>query len=178
MLAKRSLCFRRGASLSLFCEMKIYADQSGNVLVQLREGTPAIQKRAEVILDLNTQGNWIGGVEMLGGLLDFSLQEALRPFNPRMPAVGEKHDPRKLTVTYDPEANAAYLYLPQGRRLPDSERRKSAEYSHSITPTATVSLDESGGLLSIQVPTADAIGPLDIFLYLFDLPIPATGPNH
>jgi uncharacterized protein YuzE len=148
--------------------MKIQADQSGNVLVQLREGTPAIQKRAEVILDLNTQGNWIGGIEMLGGLLDFSLQGALRPFNPRMPVVGEKPDPRKLTVTYDPEANAAYLYLPQGRRLPDSERRKLAEYSHSITPTATVSLDESGGLLSIQVPTADAVGPLEQFLYLFD----------
>jgi uncharacterized protein YuzE len=153
--------------------MKIQADQSGNVLVQLREGTPAIQKRAEVILDLNTQGNWIGGIEMLGGLLDFSLQQALRPFNPRMPVVGEKPDPRKLTVTYDPEANAAYLYLPHGRRLPDSERRKLAEYSHSITPTATVSLDESGGLLSIQVPTADAVGPLEQFLYLFDSRIAA-----
>src|SRR5271163_2397546 len=138
MLAKRSLCFRRGASLSLFCEMKIYADQSGNVLVQLCEGTPAIQKRAEVILDLNAQGNWIGGVEMLGGLLDFSLQEAVGPFNPRVPVVGEGRDTRKLKVTYDPEANAAYFYLPYGRRfhnLPDNGHPKVTEYSHSINPT-------------------------------------------
>jgi hypothetical protein len=48
-----------------------------------------MQQRAEVILDLNTQGNWIGGIEVLGGMLDFSLQQALRPFDPRMPVVGE-----------------------------------------------------------------------------------------
>jgi uncharacterized protein YuzE len=157
--------------------MKIQADQFGNVLVQLREGTPAIQKRAGVILDLNTQGNWIGGIEMLEGPRDFSLQQAVRPFNPRMPVVGEKREPQELMVTYDPEANAAYLYLPKGRRfqmLPDSERRKAAEYSHSINPTATISLDESGELLSILVPTADAVGPLEDFLYLFDVPVPAA----
>ena len=164
--------------------MKIYADQSGNVLVQLREGTFAIQKRAQVILDLNTQGNWIGGIEILGGMLDFSLQQAVRPFNPKMPAIGEKRDPHKLKVTYDPEANAAYLYLPSGRRfqgLPENERRRAAEYSHSINPTATVALDANGGLLSILVPTADAVGRLEDFLYFFDVPIPLlarTKPSH
>lgn len=160
--------------------MKIYADQSGNVLIQLREGKSAIQKRAEVILDMNTQGNWIGGIEILGGMLDFPLQEAVRPFNPKMPVVGEKRDSQKLRVTYDPEANAAYLYLPYGRRfrgLPDSERRKVSEYSHSINPTATVGLDVSSGLLSVLVPTADAIGPLEDFLYLFDVPI-LVSPSH
>ncbi len=154
--------------------MKIRVDQSGNVLIQLREGAAAIQKRAQVILDLNAQGNWIGGVEILGGLLDFSLQEAVGPFNPRVPVVGEGRDTQKLKVTYDPEANAAYFYLPYGRRLqnlPENGRRKMTEYSYSINPTAALALDAGGGLLTILVPTtADAVGPLEEFLYFFDPP--------
>lgn len=157
--------------------MKLQVDQLGNVLVQLRDGTPTVQKHAQAIIDLNMQGSWTGGIELLGELLDFSLEQALSPFRPKMPALGEERNPQDLRVTYDLEANAAYIYLPLGRRyqrMRDNERLTALKYSHSITPNVTIVLDQAGGLLSVVVPTADAVKSVQEFLYLFDIPSDGT----
>ena len=151
--------------------MKILVDNAGNVLLQLRDCSPAAKKAAEVIIDLSSQGNWIRGFEMVGGMFDFSLRRAVEPFRATKPALGESGG-ETFKVTYDPEADAAYFYLPYGSRfrsLSPRERARMTEYSHSINPTATCALDTSGGLVSVAVPTADATGPLQTFLYLFDV---------
>jgi hypothetical protein len=152
--------------------MKIYTDATGNVLLRLRNYPPAVRKLAEVILDLNPHGNWIRGFEMIGGMFDFPLRKAVEPFGATEPELGDIGESRKLKVTYDPEADAAYFYLPYGSRfrtLSSGERDRMTKYSHSINPTATCELDASGGLVSVSVPTADATGPLDTFLCLFDV---------
>jgi|SRR6185437_269758 len=151
--------------------MRILADAIGNVLVQLRECAPTVTKQAEVIIDLSPQGNWIRGFEMVGGMFDFSLRAAVEPFHAKQPRLGQIGG-QKLRVTYDPEADAAYFYLPYGSRfqaLSPEEREQMTTYSHSINPTARCALDEDGGLISVLVPTADAIGPLETFLRLFDI---------
>lgn len=152
--------------------MKILADAMGNVLLRLRNCLPDVRKPAEVIIDLNSQGNWIRGFEMVGGMFDFSLRKAVEPFRAREPEVGDVGGGEILTVTYDPEADAAYWYLPYGSRfrvLSSVERDRITRYSYSINPTATCQLDADGGLVSVLVPTADATGPIETFLYLFDV---------
>lgn len=70
----------------------------------------------DVIADVNGTGNWIRGLELLGSGSRFSLGEILRTLNPERP--GSIRGPQsELRVTYDPEADAAYLYLPYASPL-------------------------------------------------------------
>ncbi|PYV63313.1 MAG: hypothetical protein DMG97_38045 [Acidobacteria bacterium] len=97
--------------------MRILADEIGNVLLQLRDYPSAVQKSAEVVIDLSPQGNWIRGFEMIGGMFDFSLRKAVEPFRAKQPELGEESGGETFKVTYDPEADAAYFYLPYGSRF-------------------------------------------------------------
>ncbi len=112
------------------------------VTVLLRRARTASEKGGEAIVDVNHDGRWIRGLELLGGC-DFNLARAVRPFQPKRPfEVG------RIGVTYDEEANAAFFYFsmkrlatPSGIDVPD------LKYSHSITPAARFGFDGEGGLI-------------------------------
>lgn len=147
--------------------MRIVAEPSGNVMVQLREGQVAVERRGEIIVDLNHDGHWIRGLEVIGGLMDFPLKAAIKPFYSSK--LGG------LRVTYDEEANAAYFYIPYGRRftrLRKDEQLDAETYSHSVNPTALYRFDAQDGLVSVVIPTADAVKSVDEFLFFFDYESP------
>uniref|UniRef100_Q020T3 Uncharacterized protein n=1 Tax=Solibacter usitatus (strain Ellin6076) TaxID=234267 RepID=Q020T3_SOLUE len=142
--------------------MKIVADSAGNVHVHLRDGEIAGERRGEVIIDLNRDGHWIRGFEVIGGMVDFSVFAASQPF----PA----SNPGGLRVVYDGDANAAYFFLPYGPRFMNltAERQQAAQtYSHSINPESLLRFDRRGGLLSVVIP-AGAVNNLDDFLFFFE----------
>lgn len=143
--------------------MRILADAGGNVRVQLRDGEVASEHRGEIVVDLNLDGHWIRGFEVIGGIMDFSLSAATKPFlSSRSGGLG---------VTYDEEADAAYFYLPYGRRfakLRKDEQQAAEAYSHSVNPTGLYRFDAQGGLLGVIIPTADAVRSMDDFLFFFD----------
>jgi hypothetical protein len=143
--------------------MRIVANPSGNVLVQLRDGQVAVERRGEIIIDLNHEGHWIRGFEVIGGMMGFSLKAATKPF-----LSGKLSG---LRVTYDEEADAAYFYLPYGRRfakLRRDEQQSAETYSHSVNPTGLYRFDAQDGLVSVVIPTADAVKNVDDFLFFFD----------
>ena len=143
--------------------MRIIADAGGNVQVQLRDGDVAVERRGEIIVDLNQDGHWIRGFEVVGGMMDFSLSAATKPFRSLRSGT--------LKVTYDQEADAAYFYLPYGRRfnkLRKVEQEAAETYSHSVNPTGLYRFDTQGGLLGVVIPTADAVRSVDDFLFFFD----------
>jgi hypothetical protein len=70
-------------------KMKILTDVTGNVFLRLRNSPPDVKKSAEVIIDLNTQGNWIRGFEMVGGMFELSLRKAVEPFHAKEPELGD-----------------------------------------------------------------------------------------
>jgi hypothetical protein len=143
--------------------MRIVADPSGNVRVQLRNGEVAAERRGEVIIDLNNDGHWIRGFEVVGGMMDFSLKAATKPF------LSSRQG--GLKVTYDDEADAAFFYIPYGRRftkLRKDEQQSAETYSHSVNPTGLYRFDGQGGLLEVVIPTADAVRSVDDFLFYFD----------
>ena len=143
--------------------MRIVADAGGSVHVQLRNGEVAVERRGEIIVDLNHDGHWIRGFEVIGGMMDFSLSAATRPF--LYSKLGG------LKVTYDEEADAAYFYLPYNRRftkLRRDEQQSAETYSHSVNPTGIYRFDAQGGLLSVVIPTADAVKSVEDFLFFFD----------
>ena len=89
---------------------KIVAEKPSLVVVRLREGVEVtVQKQGETILDLNRAGNWILGIEIVGGFVPFSVAKAVSPLNPVRPAFPKAPEPG--TVTYDSEADAAFIYL-------------------------------------------------------------------
>lgn len=146
---------------------KLLAESPDKICVCLREGAQAVQeKQGETVLDLNRSGNWIRGIEIVGGFVPFSVAKAVSPFNPRQP--GFPVAPEPGTVTYDPEADAAFIYLEYDQdfaRLTSVEQAELRTVSHSMNPSATYGLDESGGLVWVKIPIADA-GPADRFLRL------------
>ena len=142
--------------------MKIAADSAGNVHIDLRDGEVAVDRRGEVIIDLNRDGHWIRGFEIIGGMVDFSVFAACQPF----PA----SNPGGLRVVYDGDANAAYFFLPYGPRytnLPPGEQQAAQTYSHSINPESVLRFDAQGGLLSVVIP-AGAVNNLSDFLFFFE----------
>ncbi len=143
--------------------MRIVADAGGSVHIQLRDGEVAIERRGEIIVDLNRDGHWIRGFEVIGGMMDFSLSVATKPF------LSAKQG--GLRVTYDGEADAAYFYIPYNRRftkLKRDEQQSAETYSHSVNPTGLYRFDAQGGLLSVIIPTADAVKSVEDFLFFFD----------
>ncbi len=152
--------------------MRIVADPSGNVRVQLRNGEVVAERRGEVVVDLNHDGHWIRGFEVVGGMMDFSLKAATKPL------LSSKQG--GLTVKYDEEADAAFFYIPYGRRftkLRKDDQQSAETYSHSFNPTSLYRFDAQDGLLEVVIPTADAVRNVHDFLFYFDYELLAPVPG-
>ena len=134
------------------------------VTVHLRDVQSAHTVRSEAILDVNNAGRWIRGIELLGGV-GFSLEAAVKPFNPRRPLSGESGG-----VTYDEEANAVFIYF--SRKSPLTHVPETAlKYSHSITPNAELAFDSQGGLVWLRFSPRDTNKSAADFVSLIDAPV-------
>jgi hypothetical protein len=85
---------------------------SSVVEVRFKSAPVLLEFSADVIADVNNTGNWIYGIELLGSGLQFSLERALASFAPEKTSGSVRRIQNKLTVTYDEDANAGFLYLP------------------------------------------------------------------
>lgn len=88
--------------------------------VRFSDSVVVRQFSGEVLADVNRNGNWIRGLELLGSGIPFSLQRALSSLAPQFRSSPGPH--KTLNVTYDEDANAAFLYLPYASPL-DIERQ-------------------------------------------------------
>lgn len=79
--------------------------------IRFSDGPVEYEFTGDVLADVNGTGNWVRGLELLGSGSRFSLEDALRSLDPERPGAVRELQP-ELRVTYDPEADAAYLYLP------------------------------------------------------------------
>lgn len=84
----------------------------GMIEVRLSDAPVEHEFTGDVIADVNGMGNWIRGLELLGSGIQFSLERALSSLSPQHNAASVQKPQRKLTVTYDEDANAGFLYLP------------------------------------------------------------------
>jgi len=137
--------------------------------VYLREGPTTSEKDNEAIVDVNHDGRWIRGLELLGSG-DFNLARAVKPFHPKRPS-----EAGRVGVTYDEEANAAFFYFsmktrptPRGMDTPDFK------YSHSITPDARFGFDDDGGLVWVRFRPEEANTSAQDFVSLIEAPIADT----
>jgi hypothetical protein len=137
--------------------------------VYLREARLASEKDGEAIVDVNRDGRWIRGLELLGGG-DFNLASAVEPFHPKRPS-----EAGRVGVTYDEEANAAFFYFsmktlptPSGIDTPDFK------YSHSITPDARFGFDDEGGLVWVRFRPEEANASVQDFVSLIEAPVADT----
>jgi hypothetical protein len=143
---------------------RIILDSDELVTVYLRDAQSARTVRSEAILDVNSAGRWIRGIELLG-VVDFNLEKAVKPFNPRRPLSGESSG-----VTYDEEVNAAFIYF--SMKSPDIHLPETAlKYSHSITPIAELALDAEGGLLWLRFSPREANKSSADFVSLINAPV-------
>jgi len=119
--------------------------------VYLREARTASEKDGEAIVDVDHDGRWIRGLELLGGG-DFNLARAVKPFHPKRP-----FEAQRIGVTYDEEANAAFFYFSM-KTLPTPPHIGTSDfkYSHSITPDARFGFDDEGGLVWVRFRPANA----------------------
>jgi hypothetical protein len=134
--------------------------------VYLREAPAATEKDGEAIVDVNHDGRWIHGLELLGSG-DFNLERAVKPFHPKRPS-----EAGQSGVTYDEGADAAFFYFsmrtlptPRGRDTPDFK------YSHSITPEARFGFDDGGGLVWMRFRAEEANASVQDFVSLIDAPV-------
>jgi hypothetical protein len=139
--------------------------------VEVRLSNVAVESEriGDVIADVNRLGNWIRGLELLG-TAGFSLERALAPFDPKPRAGSVRSAQAALTVTYDPEADAGFLYLPCAS--PESVERDPAllEYSHSIEDeSAAFGLSADKGLVFVRFRVPASVS-LEAFLQLFGSP--------
>ena len=96
------------------------------VTVVLRKARTAFEKDGEAIVDVNHDGRWIHGLELLGSV-DFNLARAVRPFQPKPP-----FDAERIGVTCDEEADAA-IFLFLNETAPNALRHRH----HLISSTPT-----------------------------------------
>src|ERR1700733_13083356 len=142
---------------------RIMLDSDELVTVYLREAQSARTVHSEAILDVNSAGRWIRGIELLGG--DFDLATAVKPFNPRRPVFDESG-----SVTYDEEANAAFIYFSMKSPLIFSAET-ALKYSHSITPQAELAFDSEGGPVWLRFSPQDANKSPADFVSLINAPV-------
>jgi len=83
--------------------------------VRLSETHVDYECSLDVIADVNRYGNWVRGLELLGSGKEFSLQRALATVSPKGSTVSTQRPQRELTVTYDEDVEAGFLYLPYAR---------------------------------------------------------------
>jgi hypothetical protein len=146
---------------------KVESDEQ--LTVYLRETQTASEKNGEAIVDVNHDGRWIRGLELLGGG-DFNLARAVRPFQAKRPS-----EAGRIGVTYDEDADAAFFYFsmktlptPPGIDTPDFK------YSHSITPDARFGFDDEGGLVWARFRPEEANASVQDFVSLIEAPVEDT----
>jgi hypothetical protein len=145
--------------------LRIRIERGHEITVCLREGEATFERDGEAILDVNREGKWIRGLELLGSV-DFNLARAVRPFHPKPPLSGVAG-----SVTYDEEANAAFFSF--SMKKPDTSRPESTrvKYSHSLTPEARFGFDDQGGLLWFRFLLPNEIRSAADFVALIDAPL-------
>jgi hypothetical protein len=144
--------------------LKVEPDKQ--LTVYLREARTTSEKDDEAIVDVNHDGRWIRGLELLGGG-DFNLARAVKPFHPKRPS-----EARRVGVTYDEEANAAFFYFSM-KTLPTPPGIDTADfkYSHSITSDARFGFDDEGGLVWVRFRPEEANASVQDFVSLIEAPI-------
>jgi hypothetical protein len=140
-----------------------YSLDPPQVEVRFSDAPVEYEFAGDVIADVNTTGNWVRGLELLGSGSRFSLGEVLRTLNPERPGNAPGPQP-ELRVTYDPEADAAYLYLPYAASL-EMEREhvsnpglfKSAYSVEDDEATFGLAPNKSLVVIRFRVPAAERI---------------------
>ncbi len=146
---------------------KVEPDKQLTVI--LRDAATAFERDGEAIVDVNRDGRWIRGLELIGGA-DFNLARAVKPYHPKRPV-----EAGRIGVTYDEEANASFFYFSQ-RTLPTPPGIDTPDfkYSHSITPIARFGFDRDGGLVWVRFSPEEANPSVNDFVTLIDAPIEST----
>lgn len=145
---------------------KIEVKAGDEIILWLSSEREAVKAaRGEAILDVNGQGNWIRGLELISGFIDFPLGKALKPFDPIRPfPPGQSRPPGTVTLDYEEGDELAFLYLLYGDtfiHLPEGERTRLLKVDQSImNPNCEFGLDAEGGLVWVKLPMADlSAGP-------------------
>jgi hypothetical protein len=148
--------------------LKVEPDRQ--LTVYLREARTTSEKDHEAIVDVNHDGRWIRGLELLGGP-DFNLARAVKPFHPKRP-----FEARRVGVTYDEGANAAFFYFSM-KTLPTPPGVDTPvfKYSHSITPDARFGFDDEGGLVWVRFRTEEANASVQDFVSLIAATLQDSG---
>jgi len=133
--------------------------------VYLREAQTVSEKDSEAIVDVNHDGRWIRGLELLGGS-DFNLERAVKPFQPNRPSEAGRAD-----VTYDKKVNAALFYFSMKTLPTPSVGTPDFKYSHSITPDARFGFDDEGGLVWVRFRPEEANASVKDFVSLIEAPV-------
>jgi hypothetical protein len=83
------------------------------VELRLRDCPATYEYTAEILLDVNSSGNWVRRIELLGSGIQFSLERALSFLisDPGAAAASIENSTLELSAKYDENANAAFLYL-------------------------------------------------------------------
>jgi hypothetical protein len=138
--------------------LRIIIGNDASVRAILREGAAVRVLQSEAIIDVNHDGHWLRGVELIGGI-NFNLEKAVKPFTPERPLSRRSSD-----VSYDVQADAAFLYF----KMKEQKSEKALRYSHSMTPDAEFAFDKGDGLLWIRFsPSEENSSTLD-FVSLID----------
>jgi|SRR5581483_7763850 len=143
----------------------VKVERETEITVYLRAGIPRFERDGEAILDVDREGRWIRGLELLGSV-HFNLARAVRPFNPSPPL-----SEGKGSVTYDEEANAAFFYFSMKEPHASVQQSTAVGYSHSLTPDARFAFDEEGGLLWVRFSLPNEVSSAADFVALIDAPL-------
>ena len=150
---------------------KILVEKGDEVLLLLRPDVQVTeQKVGEAILDVNQFGNWIGGLELLSVFLNFSLEKAVRPFDPVPISLGTSDPTGTVTYEKDDGDEMVYIYMLYDDNvcsLPHQERALLLKIDHQIeNPHCRFGLDSEGGLVYVRLPMADLSSPPETLLAL------------
>jgi hypothetical protein len=148
--------------------MKVQITSTPNpATVELRLSNAPVVREVigDVIADLNRRGNWIRGLEMLGPGDGSTLRKALGPLTKGASGGEAPQSHVELKVTYDPSADAGFLYLPY--ESSEGDDPVLTKCSYSVEDEAAVlglAADESLVFVRFKVPPSER---LDSFMELF-----------
>lgn len=150
---------------------RIFVEANDRVVLQFQTGVPAAQEESgEAIIDINSYGNWVAGIELLSVFVGFSLERAVRPFRPVPISVGTSYPPGAVTYEKDNGDEMVYMYLLYEDAvisLPKEERSRLLKIDHQIqNPLCRFGLDGDGGLIYAKLPMADLSSPPETLLAL------------
>ncbi len=134
------------------------------VELRLSDAPIASEVRGDVLADLNESGNWVRGLEVLGSRNQPTLQKSLSHLAGKVSIEG-------VRVTYDPEADAGFVYLPYApsekvqRAIQENPLLTKVSYSvEDDSAVLGLAADRSLVLIRFKVPLSE---PLDRFMELF-----------